>query len=96
MGFALSYDSPPFGGEREPSPGEAFHTPRSRSWDSSAVVSPETPRADVWGGRGTGVRSLGAGVASVERRVVKCTVLGVGRNVPLAREPSRHISWAYR
>ena len=70
MGFALSYDSPASTGEREPSPGEAFHAPRSRSWDSSAVVSPGTLRADVWGGRGTGVRSLGAGWRAVERRVV--------------------------
>ena len=61
MGFALFYDSPPFRGEREPSPGETFHAPRSRSWDSSAVVSSDAPRADVWGGRGTDVRSLGAG-----------------------------------
>ena len=51
--------------------GEAFHAPRSRSWDSSAVVSPGTPRADVWGGRGTGMRSLGAGLRAVERRVVR-------------------------
>ena len=70
MGFALSYDSSPSGGQREPSPGEAFHAPRSRSWDSSAVVSPGTPRADVWGGLGTGVRSLGAGWRAVEPRVV--------------------------
>ena len=70
MGFALSYDSPPFGGEREPSPGEAFHALRSRSWDSSAVVSPGTSRVGVWGERGTGVRSLGAGWRGVERRVV--------------------------
>ena len=47
-----------------------FMPPGSRSWDSSAVVSPGTPRADVWGGRGTGVRSLGAGWRLVERRVV--------------------------
>ena len=58
-GFPLSYDSPPSGGEREPSPGEAFHAPRSPSWGPSAVMLPETPRAHVWGGRGTGVRSLG-------------------------------------
>ena len=70
MGFALSYDSPPSGGERQPSPGEAFHAPRSRSWDSSAVVLPGTPRADAWSGRGTGVRPLGAGWRAVERRVV--------------------------
>ena len=70
MGFTLSYDSPPSGGEREPSPGETFHAPCSRSWDSSAVVLPGAPRADVWGGRGTGVRSLGAGWRAVERRVV--------------------------
>ena len=69
MGFALSDDSPPSGGEREPSPGEAVHAPLWRSSDSSAVVSPGTPRADVWGGRGTGVRSLGAGWRAVERRV---------------------------
>ena len=70
MGFALSYDSPPSGGERELSPGEAFHAPRSRSWDSSAVVSSGTPRADVWGGCGSGVRSFWAGWRAVERRVV--------------------------
>ena len=70
MGYALSYDSPPPGEEREPSPGEAFHAPRSRSWDSSAVVSPGIPRADVWGGRSTGVRSLGAEWRAVERIVV--------------------------
>ena len=70
MGFALSYDSPPSGGEREPSPGEAFHAPRSRSWDSPAVVSPGTPTVDAWGGRGTGVRSLGAGWRAVEGIVV--------------------------
>ena len=68
--FAFSYDSPLSGGEREPSPGEAFHAPRSRSWDSSAVVLPGISRADVWGGRGTGVRSLGAGWRAVEHRVV--------------------------
>ena len=28
VAFALSYDSPPFGGERQPSPVEAFHAPR--------------------------------------------------------------------
>ena len=70
VGFALFYDSPPSGGEREPSPGGAFHAPRSRSWGSSAVVLPGTPRADVWGGHGTGVRSLGAGWRAVEQRVV--------------------------
>ena len=57
VGFAHSYDSPPSGGEREPSPEEAFHASRSRSWDSSAVVL----RAGV-GGRGTGLM-CGAGVA---------------------------------
>ena len=72
MGFALSYDSPPSGGEREPSPREDFHAPRSQSWDSSAVVLPGTPRADAWGGRGTGMRSLGAGWRAVKRRVVYC------------------------
>ena len=61
VGFALSYDSPPSGGESEPSPGEAFHAPSSRSCDSPAVASLGTPRADVWGGHGTGVRTLGAG-----------------------------------
>ena len=70
MGLALSYDFPPSGEEHEPSPGEAFHAPRSRSWDSSAVVSPGTPKADVWGGHGTGVRSLGIGRRALERRVV--------------------------
>ena len=35
----------------------------------SAIVSPGTPRDDVWGGRGTGARSLGAGWRSVERAV---------------------------
>ena len=53
--------------ERETSPGEAFHALRSRSWESSVVVSPGTPRADVWGGHGTGARSLGAGWRAVER-----------------------------
>ena len=75
MGFALFYDSPPFGEEHEPSPGEAFHAPRSRSWDSSAVASPWPRRACVWGGRGTGVRSLGAGWRAAERRVVSVMFL---------------------
>ena len=61
MGVAISYNSPSSEREREPSPGKVFHAYRWRSWDSSAVVSPEIPRAGVWGGRGTGVRSLGPG-----------------------------------
>ena len=68
----------PFGEDREPSPGEAFHAPRSRSWDSSAVASPHTPSACVWGGRGTGVRSPGAGWRAVERRVVSVPVSEYG------------------
>ena len=34
-----------------------------------AVVLPGTPRADVWGGRVPGVRSLGSGWRAAERRV---------------------------
>ena len=74
MGYALFFDSLLFGEEREPSPGEAFDAPRSRSWDSSAVASPRTPRAWVWGGRGTGVQSPGAGWRAVEWRVVSVPV----------------------
>ena len=88
MGFALSYDSPLAGGERESSPGEVFHAPRLRSWEWSAVVLPGTPRADVWGGRGTGVRLLGAGWRAVECRALRCTVVRVERIAPLARERS--------
>ena len=68
------YDSLPFGEDREPSPGEAFNAPRSRSWDSSGVASPRTPRACVWGGRCTSVRSPGAGWRAIERRVVSVPV----------------------
>ena len=77
MGFVLSFYSSSSGGEREPSPGEAFHAPRSRSRDSSAVVSPGTPSSDLWGGRGTGLRSLGAELRAVELRAVEWTVLSV-------------------
>ena len=65
-GFPFSYDYPPSRGEGEPSPGEPFHAPRSPSWKPSVVMSPGTPRA-VRGGRGWGVRSLGAASRSVER-----------------------------
>ena len=72
--------------------GKAFHAPRSRSWDSSAVVSAGTPRADAWRGRGTGVRSLGTGWRAVERRVVrKCTDLRVGSIGPLYAQGSHVI-----
>ena len=47
MGLELSYDSPPYGGEREPSSGKSFDAPRTRSRDSSTVVSSGTPRADM-------------------------------------------------
>ena len=78
MGFALCYDSPPFGGERESSLGEAFHAPRLRSWDSSAVVLPGTPRVDVWGGRAWHGRAVARGeVASGRAESCKCAVLRV-------------------
>ena len=51
-----------------------FMPPRLRSWDSTAVASPRTPRACVGGGRGTVVRSPGAGRQTVERRVVSVPV----------------------
>ena len=70
-----------------PSPGEAFHAPRSRRWGSSAVVSPGTPRAHVWGRRGTGVRSLGAGWRGGRAESYKCAaVLRAGRIALLARD----------
>ena len=69
MGFPLSNNSPLSRGVIEPSPGGPFHAPRSPRWESSAVVSPGTPRDDVWGGRGTDARSLGAGWRSVEQAV---------------------------
>ena len=64
-GFPFSYDSARSWGEGEPSPGEPFHAPRSPSWETSAVMSPGTPRGDVRGGRGKAVRSLGAGWRTV-------------------------------
>ena len=52
-------------------PRERIFMPPARGVGSlSAVVLPGTPRADVWGGRGTGVGSLGAGWRAVKRRVV--------------------------
>ena len=56
---------------------------------------PGTPRADVWSGRGTGVRSWRAvargRVASGRADSCRCTVLRVGRIAPLARERSHKI-----
>ena len=50
----LSRGSAPFPGSERPVPGRApLHAPRSPSRASAAILSPATPRADVWGGRGT-------------------------------------------
>ena len=58
----LSRRSYPFPGSERPVPGKApLHAPRSPSWTSAAILSPGTPRADVWGGRGTIVVLRGAG-----------------------------------
>ena len=98
MGFALASDSSPFGGEREPSPGEAFHAPRSRSWESSAVVSPGTPRADgscvgrAWYGCAV---ARDTRVASGRAESCKCSVWRVGPIAPLARERSHVILFGH-
>ena len=62
--------SAPFPGRERSVPGRArLHAPRSPSRASAAILSPGTPRADVWGGRGTVVvqRGVGwrSGIASV-------------------------------
>ena len=51
-------------------PGERARRPRERLFMPPARGVGTRPRADVWGGRGTGVRSLGAEWRAVERRVV--------------------------
>ena len=49
-------------GSEQPVPGRVpFHGPRSPSQASEAVLSPGSPRADVWGGRGTVVVPRGVG-----------------------------------
>ena len=87
MGFALFYDSPPSGGEREQSAGETFHAPRSRSWDSSAVVLPGTPRSDVWRGRAVARGRVASGKAGS----CECTDLRVGYIGPLHAQGSHVI-----
>ena len=63
----LSRESYPFPESDRPVPGKApLHAPRSPSRTSAAILSPGTPRADVWGGRGTVVVLRGAGWRTVE------------------------------
>ena len=57
-----------------PLPGEGVICPREGvsprapppSWASAEILSPGTPRADVWGGRGTVVLPRGVGGRTVE------------------------------
>ena len=54
--FPFFYDSLPFRGASDPSTGGPFNTPRSPSRSWAPVLSPGSPRAAVWGGRGVNPR----------------------------------------